>query len=110
MNKNLHYITFQNFPMFSANTIVTMKNLSYLNKRGYDVTLVFPGRGDNKISESEILNFYNIKEKIKIERTRYLLPFGKINIFNKSSFRISHFFWSFIIWIKYFFMLLSKKL
>ena len=43
MNKNLHYITFQNFPMFSANTIVTMKNLSYLNKRGYDVTLVFPG-------------------------------------------------------------------
>ena len=42
MNKNLHYITFQNFPMFSANTIVTMKNLSYLNKRGYDVTLVFP--------------------------------------------------------------------
>ena len=45
--------------MFSANTIVTMKNLSYLNKRGYDVTLVFPGRGDNKISESEILDFYN---------------------------------------------------
>ena len=44
--------------MFSANTIVTMKNLSYLNKRGYDVTLVFPGRGNNKISESEILDFY----------------------------------------------------
>ena len=109
MNKNLHYITFQNFPMFSANTIVTMKNLSYLNKRGYDVTLVFPGRGDNKISESEILDFYNIKEKIKIERTRYLLPFGKINIFNKSSFRISHFFWSLIIWIRYFFKEIDKK-
>ena len=91
MNKNLHYITFQNFPMFSANTIVTMKILSYLSKRGYKVTLIFPGRGDNKVSESEILDFYDIKENIKIVRTRYLLPFGKINLFNKSSFRVSHF-------------------
>ena len=109
MNKNLHYITFQNFPMFSANTIVTMKILSYLNKRGYNVSLVFPGRGDNKVSKSEILAFYDIKENIKIERTRYLLPFGKINLFNKSSFRVSHFLWSFFIWIKYLFKKIDHK-
>ena len=101
MNKNLHYITFQSFPMFSANTIVTMKMLKYFKKKEYDVSLIFPGRNKVKSSEEEILKFYGVSEKININRTNYLLPFGKINFFNKSSFRISHFLWSVFIWLKY---------
>ena len=106
MNKPLHYITFQNFPMFSANTIVSMKTVSYFKKTGYDVSLIFPGREKIKPDNNEILDFYNIKEEINIVRTAYFLPFGKINFLNKFSFILSHFIWSLFIFIKY---LLSNK-
>ena len=101
MNKNLHYITFQTFPMFSANTIVTMKKLRYFKMKGYEVSLIFPGRSEIKFSEDEILDFYGVNEKINIVKTKYLLPFGKINFFNKSSYRISHFLWSLFVWLRY---------
>jgi glycosyltransferase involved in cell wall biosynthesis len=106
MKKSLHYLTFQNFPMFSANTIVSMKTISYFKKSGLDVSLVFPGRDKVKSDKNRILDFYNIKEEINIVRTSYFLPFGKINFLNKFSFIFSHFMWSLIIYIKY---LLSEK-
>ncbi len=87
--------------MFSANTIVTMKKLRYFKMKGYEVSLIFPGRSEIKFSEDEILDFYGVNEKINIVKTKYLLPFGKINFFNKSSYRISHFLWSLFVWLRY---------
>ena len=106
MKKSLHYLTFQNFPMFSANTIVSMKTISYFKKSGLDVSLIFPGRDRVKSDKNQILDFYNIKEEINVVRTSYFLPFGKINFLNKFSFIFSHFMWSLSVYIKY---LLSEK-
>ena len=98
MKKSLHFLTFQNFPVFSANTIVSMKTVSYFKKSGLDVSLVFPGRDKVKSDKNQILDFYNINEEINLVRTSYFLPFGKINFLNKFSFIFSHFMWSYYLY------------
>ena len=103
MNKTLHYITFQYFPHFSANTIVTMKTIKYLKKLGMDVKLIFPGREKENITNEDILSFYNICENIDIVKTSYWLPFGKLKFLEKYFYVFSHFIWSLSIFIKYIF-------
>ena len=63
--------------MFSANTIVSMKTVSYFKKSGLDVSLVFPGRDKVKSDKNQILDFYNIKEEINVVRTSYFSPVWK---------------------------------
>ena len=76
--------------------------LKAFSKIGYDVELTFPNRAKNKISAESIYDFYNIREKISLNITKYYLPFDKINILNKFSYIVSHFLWSFWVVGKYF--------
>ena len=95
---NLIYITYQSFPASTANSLQTITNLKYLIKKGLNVKLVFPLREKNSNENKRSLqNFYELKEEFEIVGTKHYLPFGKIKIFNKLFFLISHFLWSLFI-------------
>ncbi len=95
MNKKINYITYQTFPSNKANTFQTMDNIKYFEKNGYKVKLTFPLRERNSTSDKNTLkNFYPISEELKVEGETHNLPFGKIDVFEKYLFTISHFLWS----------------
>ena len=96
MKKNkINYITYQTFPSRKANTIQTMDNIKYFEKNGFDVELTFPIREKNSTSDKKILkDYYPISESLIIKGENHKLPFGKIFIFEKFLFLISHFLWS----------------
>jgi len=98
-NKILNYITYQTFPAETANSQQTISNLKYLSRKDITVKLFFPLR--EKSSNAELIalqNFYEFNEKFEVNGVKHNYPFGKINIFNKIFFHISHF-----LWAKYFF-------
>ena len=47
--------------------------LKAFSKIGYDVELTFPNRAKNKISAESIYDFYNIREKISLNITKYYI-------------------------------------
>jgi len=93
--KNLFYVTYQNFPADTANSLQTISNIKYFVRNNINVTLFFPlreaGSSDNL---SIIQNKYEIKENFKVTGVNHNLPFGKLNFFNKFFFLISHYLWS----------------
>ena len=93
--KNLFYVTYQNFPADTANSLQTISNIKYFVRNNINVTLFFPlreaGSSDNL---SIIQNKYTIKENFKVTGINHNLPFGKLNFFNKFFFLISHYLWS----------------
>ena len=93
--KNLFYVTYQNFPADTANSLQTISNIKYFVRNNINVTLFFPlreaGSSDNL---SIIQNKYSIKENFKVTGINHNLPFGKLNFFNKFFFLISHYLWS----------------
>ena len=124
--KDLVYITYQTFPSNKANTIQTMANLKYLSEH-FKCKLIFPLREKNSSNSDDFIrNYYEINETIKINALKHYLPFGRIEIFQKYLFTISHFLWSYFIcknlddpqdalyftrsdWVMYFLSKKSKK-
>ncbi len=98
MNKNITYVTYQNFPAETANSIQSISNIIEIVRMGYKLKLIFPNRAAGSSDDISVLqNYYNFTEKFEILRIAHILPFGRINFFNKFSFHISHMIWSFYV-------------
>ena len=98
MNKNITYVTYQNFPAETANSIQSISNIIEIVRMGYKLKLIFPNRAAESSDDISVLqNYYNFTEKFEILRIAHILPFGRIDFFNKFSFHISHMMWSFYV-------------
>ena len=98
MNKNITYVTYQNFPAETANSIQSISNIIEMVRKGYKLKLIFPNRATESSDDISVLqNYYNFTEKFEILRIAHILPFGRIDLFNKFSFHISHMIWSFYV-------------
>ena len=96
MIKKIHYITYQTFPSEKANTIQTIENLRNLNKEGVKVDLIYPLRDKNSTDNLSILkDYYSIDFDISFKGKNHLLPFGKVKIFEKYTYLLSHVLWSY---------------
>lgn len=95
MIKNICYITYQTFPANTANSLQTISNIKYFIKNECNVSLIYPLR-EKSSSDSiqEIHDFYNISEPINIKAIKHNYPFGKIKLFKRFMFHISHFLWA----------------
>ncbi len=92
--KKLKYITYQTFPSIKANSIQTIENLNHLRKY-FDVELIFPLRESYSSDKTEIIkNYYDLDKNIRFLGTNHKLPFGKVKIFEKYLFLISHYLWA----------------
>ena len=91
----IHYLTYQSFPAETANSQQTISNIKYLIKNNCEVSLVFPLR-EKKSSDSvnKIKKFYDINESFEVTGVPHDLPFGKVKLFNKIAFHMSHYLWS----------------
>ncbi|OUU49949.1 MAG: hypothetical protein CBC28_00020 [Flavobacteriaceae bacterium TMED68] len=99
--KKLKYITYQTFPSIKANSIQTIENLNHLRKY-FDVELIFPLRESYSSDKTEIIkNYYDLDKNIRFLGTNHKLPFGKVKIFEKYLFLISHYLWAKKICKKY---------
>ena len=102
MNSKITYITYQNFPANTANSIQTMTHIRYFSKLNLDTTLIFPLRNKDSDDDLKVLkNFYNINENFKTKGTIHPLPFKKFLVLEKLSYIISHFLWSYFVTNKY---------
>ena len=91
---NLKYLTYQSFPSNKANTIQTIDNLKYL-KNFFDVEVIFPLRNKESSDNTQILsNVYGNINGIQFKGKNHFLPFGRIYLFEKISFHLSHYIWS----------------
>lgn len=102
MNK-LKYITYQTFPSTKANSLQTVENLNYLGKY-FDVELIYPLRESYSSDDDQVIkSHYNFYEDVNVvfSGTNHKLPFGKIKIFEKYLFLISHYLWAKKICKKY---------
>ena len=98
----LNYITYQGIPSNTAHGIHTFSLIKYFVKNGIDIKLIFPLREKNATADLKILqNHYEIEEDFKIHATKHYLPFGRIKLFNKYSYLLSHFLWSYYITRKF---------
>ena len=94
----ISYITYQSFPAETANSIQTISNILEIVKQGHEISLVFPNREkDSNGKLKELQEYYNFVEEFEVHRLKHYLPFGRIKIFNKFFFHISHFLWSFFV-------------
>ena len=101
MNK-LMYITYQNFPDHTANSLQTRSNIDKLTELGVEIDLIFPLRKKNSSDDLEKLQkFYSVKNNFKPIGIRHEYPFGKINFFNKFFFHLSHYLWSKSVFKRY---------
>ena len=58
MKKVLNYISYQNFPADTANSLQTISNLKYLAKNHYEIKLYFPLRENNSSDDLKVLQKY----------------------------------------------------
>lgn len=101
MNK-LMYITYQNFPDYTANSLQTISNINKLVELGVKIDLIFPLRKkDSSDNLIELQDFYFVKNNFTPIGIKHNYPFGKISFFNKFFFHISHFLWSKSVFKKY---------
>lgn len=95
---NLNYVTYQSFPASTANSIQTISNIKYLIRAGIRVTLYFPLRESTSSAKlSSLKEYYSVNEDFQIVGVKHNLPFGKVDIFNRIFFLISHLIWSYSI-------------
>ena len=93
--RKLLYITYQTFPAQTANSLQTISNIKYLIRNGIDVDLYFPLRATSSTDNiEELKNFYEFSEDFETIGVKHNYPHGKIKIFPKLWFHLSHFFWS----------------
>ena len=98
----LNYITYQGIPSNTAHGIHTFSLIKYFVKNGLNVKLIFPLREKNATADLKTLQIhYEIDEDFKIHATKHYLPFGRIKLFDKYSYLLSHFLWSYYITRKY---------
>ena len=91
---NLKYITYQSFPSNKANTIQTIDNLKYL-KKFFNIEVIFPIRETESSDNLELLtSIYGNINGIKFNGKKHYLPFGRINLFERVLFHLSHYIWS----------------
>ena len=95
MKSELNYVTYQTFPAKTANSLQTITNIKYLIRNGIKVRLYFPMR-EKESSDNlpEIQNFYQIKESFEVFGLKHKLPHGRVKIFKKYAFQISHYMWA----------------
>ena len=95
MKSELNYVTYQTFPAKTANSLQTITNIKYLIRNGIKVNLYFPMREkESSDNLSEIQNFYQIKESFEVFGLKHKLPHGRVKIFKKYAFQISHYMWA----------------
>ena len=95
MKKVLNYISYQNFPADTANSLQTISNLKYLAKNHYEIKLYFPLRENNSSDDLKVLQkYYFFNENISVKGLNHPYPFGKFHYFNKLFFHLSHYLWS----------------
>ena len=91
----INYLTYQTFPAQSANSLQTVSNLKYLVKNGIEVNLYFPLREKESSGDIKTLQeFYGFKEYINTFGIKHPYPHGKIKVFQKLWFHVSHLMWS----------------
>ena len=96
------YITYQNFPDYTANSLQTISNINKLVELGVKIDLIFPLRKkDSSDNLIELQDFYFVKNNFTPIGIKHNYPFGKISFFNKFFFHISHFLWSKSVFKKY---------
>jgi len=92
---NLYYITYQNFPDYTANSRQTLSNIKYFLQEGYKVELIFPLRSEQSSSKIKNLqNFYNFEFTFRVKGIEHPYPFGKWKYFIKTAFHLSHMLWA----------------
>ena len=95
MNKTLNYVTYQNFPAETANSLQTISNIRYLLDENVKIKLYFPLREINSSSDLMTLQkFYSFKEEFEVVGINHKFPFGKIKFLEGLWFHISHLLWS----------------
>jgi len=97
MNKSkIYYLTYQDFPAYTANSQQTISTCKYLAKNDITIKLIFPLRSLNSSADlNNIFDFYNFKEKLF---TVMGLPFhGKFQsrYFKKFNYLYKHILWSY---------------
>ena len=98
----LNYITYQGIPSNTAHGIHTFSLIKYFVKNGLNVKLIFPLREQDATTDlKKLQKHYEIDEDFKILATRHYLPFGRIKLFEKYLYLISHILWSYYISRKY---------
>ena len=86
----IHYITYQNFPAETGNSLQSISNIIEMVRMGNDVTLTFPNRAKDSTKEISVLQeYYNFSENFKVNRVSHPLPFGKFNFLLKKSQQVS---------------------
>ena len=95
IKQKICYVTYQSFPADTANSLQTISNIKYFVKNNVKVNLIFPLREtSSNDSIDKIKEHYSINEDFKVQGIKHFLPFGKIKIFERFFFHISHFLWS----------------
>ena len=95
MNQTLNYVTYQTFPASTANSLQSISNIKYFIKKGINVCLYFPLREKTSSDDLKVLQeYYSFTESLEINGINHYLPHGRIQIFKKTMFHISHFLWS----------------
>ncbi len=92
--KILNYITYQTFPASTANSLQTISHLNHFSLKGWTVKLFFPLREKDSTDNVDKLNtMYQIDRNIEINGIKHPYPFGKIKLFEKFMYSISHYLW-----------------
>ena len=95
MKQTLNYVTYQTFPASTANSLQSISNIKYFIKKGINVCLYFPLREKTSSGDLKVLQeYYSFTESLEIKGVNHYLPHGRIQIFKKTMFHISHFLWS----------------
>ena len=98
----LNYITYQGIPSNTAHGIHTFSLIKYFVKNGLNVKLIFPLREQDATADlKKLQKHYEIDEDFKIFATKHYLPFGRIKLFEKYLYLLSHILWSYYISRKY---------
>ena len=96
MIKKITYLTYQNFPANTANSIQTLKTFKYLSRYKFESKLIFPLREKSSSDNIETLQkHYGFNDNLNIVGKKHLLPFGKIRFFEKILFHFSHSVWAY---------------
>ena len=92
--KTLNYITYQSFPASTANSLQTISHLNHFSFKGWNVRLFFPLREkDSSDDIDELDNSYQIDRNIEVKGIKHPYPFGKIKLFEKFMYSVSHYLW-----------------
>jgi hypothetical protein len=97
---NITYITYQGIPSYNtfAFGICTFSTIKQFVKNNFKVNLIFPLREKNATTSiSELQDFYEMHLDFDINPTKHYLPFGRVKIFEKYMYIISHILWAYYV-------------